>query len=170
MAAKAKRKVKATKAAKLARAFPEVDFGPDILIDRGDRVVEHPSGRDGVRRARSVVECRLDWYYTRMLIDDRQYEAGIKFREQCKLALLQPRVSSLYGGAVSGGAGGVLPLDGLKAIRSATDALPAKMRDVLISVCADDSWASGDLPLLRDGLTALANHWRLRGDVERKAA
>lgn len=159
---KAKRKPKTTTASqRAASSYPGVDFGPGIVLDRGDRIIEHPTSREGVRRARAVSECRLDWYHHRALIDDRQYEAGLKFRSMCRLAMLQPRTTSLYGGVPGAGHDGGQRLDGLRAVRNATEDMPAKQRDVLIAVCAEDEWASGEIALFREGLTKLADYWRI---------
>lgn len=51
--------------------------------------------------AKAAIECRLDWYWDRMLIIDRQHEAGIRIRHMFRRAILPQATTSPYG-AISG--------------------------------------------------------------------
>ena len=105
-------------------------------------------------------ECRLDWYLDKCSLDDRQHAAGMRFRRDWQLAAAASKVVGTYEPRI--------PADGdfrdaqLAARRRVGKALLAAGRalaPVLVDVCGFDNWASGRLPLLREALTLLADHY-----------
>jgi hypothetical protein len=110
-------------------------------------------------------ECRLDWYWDKDSIIDRLYEAGLRFRRDWHFATAAPSVIGAYGARISRLTGRQDFAEGQLAARRRTAAAIALLgRDlaaIVVDVCCFDNWASGRLPLLRDGLGILADHYGL---------
>lgn len=96
----------------MTQSYP-LDHGPSYFDkSTGERKLwRHPhSPVEGVALeserllvAKAVIECRLDWYLDRMLITDRQHEAGTRIRHLWLRAIMPPSTTGSYGPAISGG-------------------------------------------------------------------
>jgi hypothetical protein len=147
------------------RMYVSQEHGSPYLPQHVPVVVEETMAA-GVTRARVKHECRLDWYAGRMLITDRQFDAGIRLRADWTISNAERRVTSTYGQAVVGAMD--FTAAQLGARRRMVKALAAMTLDearVALDVCAFDEWASGRLPTLRDALTSLADHYGLEKDA-----
>lgn len=149
--------------ARPAPALPpiEPDRGPPerarhaILVDRR---TEMP----GVVGKRVKHACRLDWYWDKMSLDERQHAAGLRLRADWLVATAQPHLVGRYNLRVPGRESfSDMQLAARQRVARALEALSPDERAVAIDVCGFDNWASGRLPLLRRALTALAGHYRL---------
>jgi len=120
----------------------------------------------GITGKRVKHECRLDWYWEKGSIVDRQYEAGLRFRRDWHFAAEAPSVVGAYGPRISRLAGRQDFTDTqLGARRRTTAAIALLGRDlaaIAVDVCCFDNWASGRLPALRDALSMLADHYGLQ--------
>lgn len=115
------------------------------------------------KRARVTTECVLDWYWKRGLIIDRLYAAGMRFRALYFTAGRSPHVTSSYGERMPAGdtTNVETTTDARSKMTEAMRCTAVANRDVLVSVCGLDEWASNRLELLREALTDLANYWRI---------
>jgi hypothetical protein len=170
MAKQTKRRSVAIGASDLGTAERERHGG--IVIE--DRTLT-PGGVVVAQGARAKVECRLDWYWHRCVITDRQHEAGLRFRSLFEAATSNPRVTGSYGES-RGGSASLNEMDARADLASVMvrsgiarevqgeglKLLPAGK--AVWNTAGMDEWASGDLPLLRQGLAALADHWRISGN------
>jgi hypothetical protein len=120
----------------------------------------------GVTGKRVKHECRLDWYWDKGSIIDRQHEAGLRFRRDWHFAAAAPSVVGAYGARISRLAGlRDFTETQLAARRRSAAAIALLGRDlaaIVVDVCCFDNWASGRLPALRDALTMLADHYGLQ--------
>jgi hypothetical protein len=120
----------------------------------------------GITGKRVKHECRLDWYWDKGSIVDRQYEAGLRFRRDWHFAAEAPPIVGAYGPRISRAAGRQDFTDTqLGARRRAAAAIALLGRDlaaIAVDVCCFDNWASGRLPALRDALNMLADHYGLQ--------
>src|SRR5471030_1960241 len=55
----------------------------------------------GITGKRVKHECRLDWYWDKGSIIDRQHEAGLRFRRDWHFAAAAPSVVCAYGARIS---------------------------------------------------------------------
>ena len=78
------------------------DFGTPER-HRQSKVIQLALESERLQIAKAAIECRLDWYHDRMLIIDRQHEAGIRIRHLFRRAILPASTTGSYGPAVSGG-------------------------------------------------------------------
>src|SRR5471030_925973 len=119
----------------------------------------------GITVRRVKHECRLDWYWDKGSIIDRQHEAGLRFRRDWQFAATAAKVVGSYGPRISRLAGRADFIDAQLASRrrlaAAVALLGSDLASVVIDVCGFDNWASGRLPALRDGLSMLADHYGL---------
>jgi hypothetical protein len=173
---------------RMAQAQTADAFGPTKeRLARSRSWVDVPTDVPGVTAKQDLIECVVDRYHVRMQINDRQRDAGIRFRALWRCAVIEPATTSAYGER-QGGGGGSIPLkDARVAARHAllgadlakqSPAEPIRVRDeifypawlnavllpaglVTVAVCGADEWAGGTrrLMMLRDGLTALADYW-----------
>ncbi len=119
----------------------------------------------GLAGKRVKHECRLDWYWDKGSIIDRQHEAGVRFRRDWQFAAAAPTIVGAYGPRISRLAASRDFTDTQLAARrrtaSAIARLGCDLAAVIVDVCCFDNWASGRLPALRDGLSILADHYGL---------
>lgn len=80
-------------------------------------IVAEETAIAGVRRLRVKSECRLDTYWLRAQILDRQYDAGMRLRRLLRTALLPQSVTSSYGFARGGGDGAGPRIDSRSTLR-----------------------------------------------------
>jgi hypothetical protein len=117
----------------------------------------------GITGKRVKHECRLDWYWDKGSIVDRQYEARLRFRRDWHFAATAPSVVGAYGARISRLAGRQEFSDTqIGARRRSAAAIAVLGRDlaaIAVDVCCFDNWASGRLPAFRDALTMLADHY-----------
>ena len=142
------------------RSRVRADVGPPER-GRHDELVAQPTSAAGVVGRRVKHACRLDWYWDKASLDDRQHSAGLRFRRDWLLAVAAPKLIGTYGPRVGAAHEAFHDLQ-LEARRRVAKALVAVGRDltpVLIDVCGHDEWASGRLPRLRDALTVLGDHY-----------
>jgi uncharacterized protein DUF6456 len=153
------------RAKKARRALtPSVDHGPAERAQHGELVTRETMVA-GITGKRVKHECRLDWYWDKGSIIDRQYEAGLRFRRDWHFAASAPSVVGTYGARISRLAGRQDFTDTQLAARRRTAAaialLGRELAAIVVDVCCFDNWASGRLPALRDGLRMLADHYGL---------
>jgi hypothetical protein len=172
------------------------EHGSPMLAQRVPIIVDETMAA-GITRARALVECVLDSYHTRMQINDRQLEAGLRLRALWRGAVYSESVTAAWAEAVSGGgSGGTTRGDAIWALRRALlgadladqrdqdmpllvitskgefaepVTMPVRLRPaghIVVAVCGIDEWAGGTrrLMALREGLTGLADYWKLETD------
>lgn len=154
-----------------------LDTGPVEPILRGERVLDL---RAAFPRFRNQIECMVDWYYCHHHLNDRQWLAGIRFKETYNTGLGLPSVCARYGGLGRIFSG---DLQGWSAhredcnreitrlikgrvdqwgVQKIAPVLPRQFATVIENVCGCDQWAgSGNLWKLKHGLNLLADHWRV---------
>ena len=123
------------------------------------------NGRAIIQRQRAVAECVLDVYYLREVIDDAEYQAGMKFRKAYLRYALNIKVDD--SGTGSHGdpeMSSVIVSESQRIVREAFDVLNDLERSVIIAVCGDD-WAGGDyrFTALHHGLAKLVAKWKIAG-------
>jgi hypothetical protein len=156
-----------TKARKARRhsVGPDVDHGTPERARHGE-LATRETMTAGIVGKRVKHECRLDWYWDKGSIVDRQHEAGMRFRREWELASAAAAVVSAYGPRIARLAGRGDFTESQLAARRRTEAAIAHLgRDlaaVVVDVCCFDNWASGRLPVLRDALSILADRYGLR--------
>lgn len=121
---------------------------------------------------RAKAECKLDAYWNRMVIDWKQYQAGMVIRRLWVAAHMEPNVTGSYGDRVSGNGDWLSACnDAKKTLRTAMESLGGRLQPVAYQVCCDDDWANHKsagkrgIVVLRDALNRLAAHFKI-GDVE----
>ncbi|MBP0492184.1 hypothetical protein [Roseomonas indoligenes] len=122
---------------------------------------------------RYTVECVLDAYNARGQLVDMLWRAGMMFRAQYRAATTRPKVTAEYG--ERGGKGSTAEAvdarnDAERKYLAALDALPVRMRAVVIGVCGEDEWASDRMRLLHEALRVLVDHYRIPADYCRKGS
>jgi hypothetical protein len=174
------RKPRSRKARAAAMLAPlEADYGAPLLRQHAELVLETvpddppappagaaprsaPAPQAPARRARVRHECRLDWYWDRMLIEERQHQAGLRFRSQWLLATAERHMIASYTIRAPGRAEFTEARLAARArLARALTFLTRPEAAVVISVCGLDEWAAGALPALRTALTTLADLWGL---------
>jgi hypothetical protein len=149
-----KRKAKRTTASRADWGTPERQKKGNLLPRIADL--------SGIVARRVRHECRLDWYLDKASLNDRQHAAGIRFRRDWQLAAADTKVIGTYGLRMPGGVDfREVQLAARQRVGKALLAAGREHGPVLVDVCGFDNWASGRLPLLRDGLTLLADHYGL---------
>jgi hypothetical protein len=151
--------------ARPAPALPpsEPDRGPPERT-RHAVLVNRRTDTPGVIGKRVKHACRLDWYWEKMSLEERQYAAGLRLRADWLVATAQPNLVGRYDLRVPGRESfSDLRLAARRRVAHALAALSADERAVAIDVCGFDNWASGRLPVLRRALSALASRYRLPG-------
>ena len=123
------------------------------------------NGRAIIQRQRAVAECVLDVYYLREIIDDAEYQAGMKFRKAYLRYILHIKVDD--SGTGSHGDPETIPMmvmESQQTVREAYAALDELERSVLTAVCGDD-WAGGEyrFKALHSGLAKLIAKWKITG-------
>ncbi len=144
-----------------AAAGPAADHGPQERAQHGT-LVPRETMVAGLVGRRVKHECRLDWYWDRCSIVDRQHEAGIRFRRDWGFATARPTVTSRYGPRLTSHA--EFSEQQLAARRRVADAigkLGVEAGRIVIDVCCFDNWAAERLPRLREALSLLADHYGL---------
>jgi hypothetical protein len=153
-----------TRKARRGAAPPPVDHGTPER-GRHDELVTRETMTAGVTGKRVKHECRLDWYWDKGSIIDRQYEAGLRFRRDWQFAATAATVIGAYGPRIARLVGRHDFTDAQLAARRRTAAaitlLGRDLAAIIVDVCCFDNWASGRLPALRDGLRLLADHYGL---------
>jgi hypothetical protein len=135
------------------------DHGPAERAQH-DTLLPHATEAAGVVGKRVKHECRLDWYVDKGSIVDRQHEAGLRFRRDWLLAVATQRMIGTYGPRMSGGQDfTTAQLAARGRVGRVMACLGRDVAPIVVDVCCFDRWASGGLPILRDGLTALADHY-----------
>jgi hypothetical protein len=136
------------------------DFGPAERAQHGE-LAPRATEVAGVVGRRVRHECRLDWYQDKASLDDRQHDAGLRFRRDWLVATAPPKLTGTYGQRL--GATGQdfreMQLIARRRVGKALLALGDELGAVIIAVCGFDEWASGRLPRLREALTLLADHY-----------
>jgi hypothetical protein len=135
------------------------DHGPP---ERGqhDALLPHATETAGIVGKRVKHECRLDWYLDKCSIEDRQHEAGLRFRRDWLLAVAMQRTIGTYEPRISGGQDfTTAQLAARRRLGRAMTCLGRDVAPIVVDVCCFDRWASGGLPILREGLTGLADHY-----------
>jgi hypothetical protein len=142
------------------RQTAAADLGPPERARHGE-VVPRATEAAGVIGRRVKHECRLDWYHDKASLDDRQYDAGIRFRRDWLLATAPPRLTGTYGPRVGTSVQDFheIQLAARRRTARALLALGEELGAPVIAVCGFDEWASGRLPRLREALTLLADHY-----------
>ena len=147
--------------ARAALAETSADHGP-AERRRHDELVDRATDLPGIVGKRVKHECRLDWYWDKASIVDRQHAAGIRLRRDWSIATAAPRMTVRYALRIEGrDSFSDLQLAARRRIARALQPLSPEMRAALLAVCCFDEWASGRLPRLREGLTHLADHYGL---------
>jgi hypothetical protein len=145
-------------------AGPAADRGPAERAQHGE-LLNRTTDIPGVIGKRARHECRLDWYWDKCSLVDRQHAAGIRFRGDWMIASAEPKLTGSYDLRVPGRESfSELQLAARRRVARALHRLSERARPVVIDVCCFDNWASGRLPELRDALTTLADHYRLPRD------
>jgi hypothetical protein len=158
-----------TKVARRALPHPVADRGTAERAQHGE-VVARETMVAGVTGARVKHECRLDWYWGKSSIHDRQHAAGIRIRREWSLAIASPSVIGRYGPRVTGHHEFAdSQLAARRRLRGALAHLGGEIAGVVIDVCCFDNWAAERLPKLREGLTLLADHYGLAREIDRRA-
>lgn len=149
----------------------DVDHGTPERANHGELVARETMVA-GITGKRVKHECRLDWYWDKGSIVDRQHEAGLRFRRDWEFASAAATVVGAYGPRIARltGRGGFT--DTQLAARRRTEAaitlLGRDLASVVVDVCCFDNWASGSLPSLREALSILADRYGLaRADNDR---
>src|SRR5436853_51540 len=83
---------------------PLADHGTPERAQHGELVTRETMVA-GITGKRVKHECRLDWYWEKGSIVDRQYEAGLRFRRDWHFAAEAPSVVGAYGPRISRVAG-----------------------------------------------------------------
>jgi hypothetical protein len=97
-----------------------------------------------------------------MLLEERQHQAGLRFRSAWLLATAERQMIASYRIRAPGRAEFTEARLAARArIARALAFLTRPEAAVVIAVCGLDEWASGALPTLRTALTTLADHWGL---------
>jgi hypothetical protein len=145
-------------------ADPAVDRGPAERALHGE-LVDRATDIPGVVGKRVRHECRLDWYWDKCSLVDRQHAAGMRFRSDWMIASAEPKLTGTYGLRIRGRESFTeLRLAARRRVARALRQLPEHARAVVIDVCCFDNWASGRLPALREALTTLTDHYGLPRD------
>jgi hypothetical protein len=148
------------KKARHRRIVVGADLGPVERAQHGE-LVSRATDTAGITGRRVKHECRLDWYQEKASIDDRQHDAGLRFRRDWLVANAPPKLTQTYGPRL--GATGQdfheMQLAARKRVGKALLALGDDLGAVVIAVCGFDEWASGRLPRLREALSRLADHF-----------
>jgi hypothetical protein len=133
---------------------------------RHDELVGRGTEAPGVVAKRVRYACRLDWYSAKASIIDRQHAAGLRFRSDWLIAAAPPKLVGTYAPLRLPARQSFteIQLFARRRVARALDALPGPVSKIVLDVCGFDQWASGDLPLLREGLTLLADHYCLPKD------
>lgn len=140
---------------------PAADHGPPERRRHGE-LVDRTTDTPGLVGKRVRHECRLDWYWDKAAIVDRQHEAGIRLRRDWTIATAAPRMTVRYALRIEGRDSFTeLQLVARRRVARALEPLAAATRATVVAVCCFDEWASGALPRLREGLTRLADHYGL---------
>ncbi|MBV9523926.1 MAG: hypothetical protein JO010_14090 [Alphaproteobacteria bacterium] len=149
------------RAARRGAALPLADQGTAERAQHGE-LETRQTMLAGVTGKRVKHECRLDWYWDKCSIIDRQHAAGIRLRRDWSLATARPQIVGRYGPRVTGHHEFAdSQLAARRRIARAVAALGEECARILIDVCCFDNWAAERLPRLRDGLTTLADHYGL---------
>jgi hypothetical protein len=154
------------RAKKARRAVaPLADHGTAERAQHGELVMRETMVA-GITGKRVKHECRLDWYWDKGSIVDRQYAAGLRFRRDWHFAAEAPSVVGAYGARISRPAGrqdfSEMQLAARRRTAAAIALLGRDLAAIAVDVCCFDNWASGRLPALRDALTMLADHYGLQ--------
>lgn len=141
------------------------DFGP---AERAlhDYVVLEETVQAGIKRARVDAALLLDRYRKRNLIEERQYEAGIRLRSTWIDAGRLPHVTCQYNELIASGSVAGFYVgreDARKAYIAAMRAVGPIASNEIVSACLLDLPMGGAvrLEILRRGLTVLADHYRM---------
>lgn len=141
-----------------------VDHGTKERARHGE-LVTRETMTAGITGKRVKHECRLDWYWDKGSIVDRQHEAGLRFRRDWQFAATAATIVGAYGPRITRMAGRHdftdTQLAARRRIAAAVALLGRDLASVAVDVCCFDNWASGRLPALRDGLSLLADHYGL---------
>jgi hypothetical protein len=138
-----------------------VDLGTAERAGHGE-LLPRATEEAGVIGRRVKHECRLDWYWDKASLDDRQHDAGLRFRRDWLVASAAPKLTGTYGprvGTASGQDFHEMQLAARGRVGKALLALGQDFGAVVIAVCGFDEWASGRLPQLREALALLADHY-----------
>jgi hypothetical protein len=137
------------------------DHGPRERAQHGTLVARETMVAGLIGR-RVKHECRLDWYWDRCSIVDRQHEAGIRFRRDWAFATARPTVTSRYGPRLTSHAEfSEQQLAARRRLAAAIQKLGGEAARIVIEVCCYDNWAAERLPRLREALSLLADHYGL---------
>lgn len=153
-----------------------LDTGPVEPILRGERVLDKAAA---FPRFINQCECPLDHYYRGGFLVDRQWMAGIRFRELWETAAGNPNVtSSLTRSPSSGNVSERLEIrradarNEIKALLTGKvdrfgtvtvkPVIPYPFNQILEDVAGLGQWAGkGNIGLLKEALDRLSNYWRI---------
>jgi hypothetical protein len=151
--------MKARRKSKSAAPAETADHGPPERARHG-ALAPRDTAIPGVTGRRVKHECRLDWYWEKCSITDRQHAAGLRFRRDWLLAASPPKVTGRYSPKLPMRHDATeLQLAARQRVAKAAAALGPDLLRVLIDVCCFDAWAAERLPRLRDGLRLLADRY-----------
>ncbi|MDD3289156.1 MAG: hypothetical protein PHX43_09205 [Alphaproteobacteria bacterium] len=138
-----------------------------IILEVVDR---DPDGRAYIKRQRVLDECRLDSYLHRLFIDEREHEAGMKFRYAYVRVNFHIRVDdaapNLFLNEVGGGNSEERMIAGIASeelLRKIYKILTPSQRRVVIAVCGCDEFAgtTAKRKTLKRALYRMARYWHL---------
>lgn len=148
------------------------DSGPPERYQHGDVIRTEPGADAGVFYRRVATQSVMDRYLSRAQISQRQFDAGMKLYRLWRAAGSAQSVTFAYGPRVE--ARRELSQEQAELRQRVTEVLrgAGPLSAILVHVCLCDGaardWAKarGDAPqagivILRLGLDALADHWRL---------
>lgn len=146
---------------------------------------QHAAGIETLETARAGIRIRrvqapLDWYWSRKLIDSREYDAGTSLRQAYELGVCGARDADQAGGG--GGVGGYseAQLCAAETYRKAIAAVGRHLAKVLVDVICCEYSADqiakrtgedrkGIMALLRVALRTLADHWQVNSRSVQKS-
>jgi hypothetical protein len=145
-----------------SRSVAHADLGTPERAQHG-ALLPNATETAGMVGRRVKHECRLDWYWDKASLDDRQHAAGLRFRRDWLRAAAAPKLTGTYGPRLGTGRDDfhALQLAARRHVARALLAVGQELAPVLIAVCGFDEWASGRLPQLREALVLLADHYGL---------
>lgn len=154
------------------RVVPRIQFDETATPERqqksggvvSETVARTGSGQTLISRQHVVSECVLDtYYYIRSYLTREEYQAGLKFRKAYLRAVCGVRVDEDSAGAKDPEMPFLMRPYSEQLLQQAYGALSAQQKQVIISVCGHDEWATttARIKTLHRGLAKLATLWSL---------
>jgi hypothetical protein len=149
---------------------------PSVIVDL--EATSRGSVQTGARvlTKRMIVECEVDRLLVNGQLTDPQWKAGTLFRVKWMACVKLPKVCATYGCQPIGSVGGS-SADDVAARRAsarqdvdeAIRALGLLRSNAVIAVCGMDESARGRVGVLRDGLDALREFYKVAADYDRSS-